>query len=577
MNLHTQKQSNIESYIRKKIELFHDSQNEELKFKEEEIELLVSSLISGDIKDLGGLIALRGFVYQYYVAISYMVDMLHPSGAWWDAVIFELLDDIVLLNETCIRFVQVKTGREDGRHKLKPSNLYDRKSQLNSWLDKLFLNIHTYQLKQKDSAYNINIDENFKVEFEIATNYPEEYDNYLEPYFTNNSYNLPTEERHEKDILPKKLESPLHIFENKDGKKIKIDTQYLENQLTPFNIDWCLQRLYINHLGWFANLEKAVKGKIQDVINEKKSTFSSAIAEYIMDRLLATVVARTHDDSPHLNKRDLIFTREELSTMFDTWKKEAVVQLYEYSKQNSLIGKFDSCVEELQESIKRNWEGETQKALLDRLDWIYLHLLERFKNDSDSHVYEKFLNRLFNMKNVNAPIHLHRTSEKQHLINSLKYMAIYLSFYTEHEFPYLGSSLLFNQGMYGDEEAKTFVTFNAQQEIEFDTAQRRILQIAQKCPETKRIQNDYYCIVIDAKENIDSSDPVGALFGITANSNEKKITDIPPNIRFIDPKQFKTLMHSLEKNSKQVDFQNEALFNMWNQTIEQPTMGDDTK
>ncbi|MEM5673128.1 dsDNA nuclease domain-containing protein [Bacillus cereus] len=56
--------------------------------------------------------AIRGFVYQYYVAAKYLIDMLFSKTAWWDKVIFELLDDIALCGDKKIRFIQVKTKRE---------------------------------------------------------------------------------------------------------------------------------------------------------------------------------------------------------------------------------------------------------------------------------------------------------------------------------------------------------------------------------------------------------------------------------------------------------------------------------
>ncbi|QWI19369.1 DUF4297 domain-containing protein [Bacillus wiedmannii] len=577
MSLHTHKKNNAEDFIRKKIELFKDSQTEDIQFKEEDVELLISSLVNGEIKDLGGLIALRGFVYQYYVAIKYMVDMLHPSGAWWDSVIFELLDDIVLCSSTGIRFIQVKTGREDGKHKIKANDLYDRKNELNSWLDKLFLNIHAYQQRQDNPQYQLDIDENFKVQFEIACNYPDEQDNYLEPYFTNHRYSLSDEEKHEKDILLNKLENPLDIFKTKDGKKIKISTKHLKDHLTPFTTNWCLSRLYINNLGWFSELEKHIKGRIQDIVDEDSKVLSVGVSEHILEKLLALVVSRTHDDSPNLNKRDLIFTKEEIKKLFDNWKKEAETQAYQASKRTTLLGQFDVCIEELRDIIQRNWKGEIQRSVLERLDWIYSHLTDRFKASGEIDIYEKFLNRLFKMKKTSAPIQLKRSAEKQYLIKSLKYMSVYLSFYKEHRFPYQESSLLFNQGSYVNGHTQTFATFNAQKEIEFDEVKRKIVQAASSCAETQKVKDDYYCLIIDAKESIRSNNPFESISSITTTSAKKKITDIPPNINFIDPKELANIVNSLEESSGQFSFQDEHVLNVWRQTIEQPKPGDDAK
>ncbi|CUB53642.1 hypothetical protein BN2127_JRS10_02392 [Bacillus subtilis] len=289
------------------------------------------------------------------------------------------------------------------------------------------------------------------------------------------------------------------------------------------------------------------------------------------------VVSRTHDDSPSLDKKDLVFTKEEISQLFNTWRKEAVTQIYEASKQKVLLGQFDLCIEELRGIIQRNWDGETQRNVLERLDWIYSHLKERFKNAGDIDTYEKFLNRLFKMKNFNVPIHLNRTAERQYLINSLKYMSVYLSFYTEHQFPHHKSSLLFNEGSSIDGKKRTFATFNAQQEIGFDEAKRKIVQTANSCAETQKIKDDYYCIIIDAKESTRSKNPFESVLGISTTSRQKKITDIPPNINFVDPTKLTDIIISLEENSSQLSFQNEQVLNVWRETIEQHKSGDDAK
>ena len=576
MSLTSEKITNVESYVRKKVERFQ-STHEGLEIQEEDIELLISSLINGQIKDLGGLIALRGFVYQYYVTMNYMIDMLHPSGAWWDAVGFELLDDIVLLSDTGIRFVQVKTGREDGRHKIKPGDLYTRKRNLNSWLDKLFLNIPHYERHQEETGYTLNIDENYKVEFEIATNYPIEHDHYLEPYFMNSDFNLLDEKKYSKDELLERLQKPQNLYEKKGTKYVKVDTVLLANELTPFSIQWCLKRLYINSLGYFSHLEKTLKYKIQDILNENDSALSAALSESILQNLLATLVSRTHDDSPYLDKTELVFTKNELKSLFDQWKKEAQTRIYEALKQNLLIGKFTSCVEELKDSIKQNWDDEKQKEILDRLDWIYLQLIERFKHEGDIDAYEKFLNRLFEMKNQTVPISLDQTSERQYLINSLKYMSICLSFYTEHKFPYRDSSLLFKQGLYNKEDSKIFATFNAREQIELDVVKRQIVQTVKKCTETQKIQEDYYCLIIDSKETIeDETDPFASLVDISTVTSAKRITEVPPNVHFVNPKDLQKIIGSLQKHSH-LNFQDQQVRDVWNKTIGRKKAGDDTQ
>ncbi|MGC7810815.1 dsDNA nuclease domain-containing protein [Bacillus paranthracis] len=95
--------------------------------------------------EMGGITAITGFYYQFLIAIKYLIELLDEK---WDYVGIELHDDIVLGKGDLIRFVQVKTSKENVREVSEVPDLYLRKSKKikggderykvnNSWVDKL--------------------------------------------------------------------------------------------------------------------------------------------------------------------------------------------------------------------------------------------------------------------------------------------------------------------------------------------------------------------------------------------------------------------------------------------------------
>ncbi|WP_230163453.1 dsDNA nuclease domain-containing protein, partial [Peribacillus simplex] len=142
-NLHEKVGNALDEYISD----LEESEKLEVLHKKDEI---VANLMAGKFRDLGGLTAMRGFVYQYYVSMYYMMSMISPTReSWWDAVVLEYFDDITLIGEEKIRFIQVKTIREGGDKNHQANNFYTRKSldqvedpksHFNSWVEKNILN-----------------------------------------------------------------------------------------------------------------------------------------------------------------------------------------------------------------------------------------------------------------------------------------------------------------------------------------------------------------------------------------------------------------------------------------------------
>lgn len=134
----------------------------------------INNLIDTPVSERGGLVAITGFYYQMLAVIDYLIQM---NQGKWDYVSLELHDDIVVVKDKHIRFVQVKTSNSLTCQvsSTPASSIYlrsnkdieinDNKSKINckisnSWIDKLIL-----------KSKHFKKEEGFFTEFELLTNY----------------------------------------------------------------------------------------------------------------------------------------------------------------------------------------------------------------------------------------------------------------------------------------------------------------------------------------------------------------------------------------------------------------------
>ena len=115
----------------------------DISVEEFEKNQIIETLINCDYSkaEKGGIVALRGFVYQYLVTVYYMLNIVKKKIDW-DYVIYELGDDVALVKKNKICFCQVKTKMDADEvinFNIK-TDLVKRKKKLDSWIDKLFLN-----------------------------------------------------------------------------------------------------------------------------------------------------------------------------------------------------------------------------------------------------------------------------------------------------------------------------------------------------------------------------------------------------------------------------------------------------
>ncbi|RXZ77531.1 DUF4297 domain-containing protein [Paenibacillaceae bacterium] len=521
---------------------------------ENEARCAVRYLLNEDPDDLGGLIALRGFVYQYYVAIHYMVEMLHAEHAWWNEVIFEFLDDVALLGEDKIRFVQVKTVREDGQDRhLKPNTLLKRESGLDSWLDTLFLNLPEFERRQKNIQKQFNTNNEFGVQFEIATN--ASYDNKsLKCYAQNDSYQLPEDSISKEDNLVINISKP--FVKSVKVKKKVVSTQELRfTEMVGHDPEWCLDRFYLNHLGCMTNLKEKIVGKLSDYcrrnlaylnnfthtgIIQGKSRLSGDgllydyVARKVFKQLLLRVIERTHkDDLP--DKMLLVFNKSELVQLIQDWQQKAMMEIQKDVEQAVQRGHFVKCFEELREEIDTSWNASLKVDLLNTLGWMY-NALEHEVLNGNPYVYEQFLNRLFYLNNSQLPT-MQRMKDEFYLKESLKYMIICLAFYPDRNFVFSDAQLLFKQGKQGEEAWNLFTMYNAREKETYAQALRKIISRSKDCLFTQSLQQTYYCFVTheDKTQTLSvENDPFASLIPITHNhdNDESEIVEQPQNIKF---------------------------------------------
>lgn len=520
---------------------------------DDEVRCAVRYLLYEDPDDLGGLTALRGFVYQYYVAIYYMVEMLHAEHAWWNEVIFELLDDIAILGEKRIRFVQVKTVREDGQDRhLKPSTMTKRENGLNSWLDNLFANLPEFERRQENIQKRCCVSQEFEVQFEIATNAP--YDNKaLKVYAQNDAYQLVKGRDMEEDSLEKNLKEPcIKTIKNKGEAATK--QTLLFSDFVGKEPEWCLERFYLNHLGSMINLKEKIVGKLSDVCKRSQAVphnFNDTdvagenrlsgdgllydyIARKVFKQLLLRVIERTHrDDLP--NKLLLVFNKSEIASWIQDWQQKALVEIQQDVDQTVLRKKFVKCFEEIREEIDSSWNTVLKVDLVNTLGWMF-DSLEHEASNGNPYVYEQFLNRLFYMNNSLLPA-LQRMKDEVFLKESLKFMMVCLAFYPDRNFLFQDAQFLFKQGRQGEEEWIVFSMYNAREKDTFSQALGKIINRSKECTLSQRLQQSYYCFVTheDKTQSIAViNDPFASLITITHNHevDESEITEQPQYIQF---------------------------------------------
>lgn len=522
----------IESNLLEKIDRFQSNSGESLTL--EERQQVIYWLLEGKKIDLSGVTAIRGFIYQYYVAIYYMIEML-SEDTWWTEVVFELLDDIALVGAGKLRFVQVKTVREGGvDNHLIPSNLYSRKEEGLCWLDKLFL-LNTRYLELEGSVLSNNgkIIENFDVQFEIATNAL--YDKkVLASYGKNDEFGSLTLHK-EDDFAERLMEKFSKTIEHRGIKFILDQTLYDD---VEHGVEWYLDKFYLNHLGSFSELEKQIIHKLSCVLENKYGNLQPFISAMVFQKLLSRVVDMTHRDD-QLDKSSFIFKEETVKEWVTELANESHLLFYEQVKENLLKFTFERLFKEARDKVK-NGEGGTllKHEIIYVLNWIEDEFQTQVEQ-GNIYIYEQFLNRLFDLRYSQAPFFLDSASDQALLVKNLIQIALSLVCYSDKRLIFNESRLFFKEASEGSSIRDTFTMYNAREQESYDTAVRKVMSAVAECSYSQIVKGEYFCFITHAKRvKFSQQEHWSVLVPITSISRdgeqdeELSVTDRNLNIKF---------------------------------------------
>lgn len=517
----------IKKIISEKVDRWLD-QEQEVENTESEINLekqIIEQILLDrklDESDLGGLKALRGFMYQYYVAIFYMVEMCYENK--WDKVVFELLDDIAAINieEEKIRYIQVKTKREDNQVRTLEINkdLVKRKKGLDSWIDKLFNNP-----KKMQEVGEVFI----KQEFELATN--EKGEEAVKKYYDNAKYDLINVDDRDKILLRMKKEAL-----DGEGKGIGWTEKELKQNLKNFRIRN------------FKDSSEFKQAIISNIAAKQGNNIDSipeytALATYAFNELLLEVMSRTFDDSKADNRGDLVFDKEQVKKIIEDGLEKGRREIFSFIKKDNIRMYFQEIFSQLEKEIQGKWAGEVKEKLLQTLNHIREQLIAH--DEIDEYTYQKFLSRVFELRENKYFMMLEDIQGKSKVMNVIYYLAfleeLILSEDNEKRSKLVldNSDFLFDEGETVPKDEFNISICNMQNKLNMQEAMYYISEKSSKCPQANIINHNYYCIVEDIKKanNKFFNDDIPKTIVDDSENKRQSIMDMVNNIKFINAKE----------------------------------------
>ncbi|RTX72866.1 DUF4297 domain-containing protein [Mammaliicoccus sciuri] len=519
----------------KKLKMYQDISGEDFEGIEEED--IIDKLMEGNFEDLGGLTAIRGFMYQYYVTMYYILKMVQdPKNSWWDKVVVEYFDDVALLSNDKIRFIQVKTIREHSSKKLLPKDIYSRSrkksvdseyNHFNSWIEKLFKSYDVFIGKNQSSLIYSYFEEIpfINPEFELVSNTPHNSLNDLEEFTLNTSFKANFSEN---NILKKKLEIPVEY----KGENIPFSKVFSKP------VDFYLERLYINKLGSFESLKSTIEGIIEDIIGIEHPIKKTIIGE-IFSNLLSEIAKRTYRDDPEIDKSDLVFKREDVKRLIYTWSESLKDSTASYLEDESLLKTIKYLLEALRSEFQDEFKSNQMlvNEILETIDWFSTEFENQFRKNSNYCLV--FLNKLFNLQKIIKFEQFNNDKDKQHIKRSLAYIIRCLVFYPSKKVEFQNSQLLFHTGEIENEKL-LFTIYNARNRTGTEIVKNTIVSALQQCEYGSNINQDLFSLIIDEKKEKQTdknktSERLAARFTVAKiERDEISIIDPPENLKFIN-------------------------------------------
>lgn len=356
MKLDATKYDLIEKYFdfKNQFEELEEHPNDEIyqrNFKGKSSEEIQSFLIDNEIGETGGITALSGFYFQFLVTIEYIIELLENK---WDFLIMEHRDDVVVGNNECIRFIQVKSSQYPSviASKKPASDLYNRKSKegkiyANSWIDKLIINSKKF--------YKEN---NIRTEFQLYSNYqilraPQGMN--VEIYSDNSNYNI--QSSLVMDELFKKLNNEIY---KKDDQILNFEDECGES------LESLLKRLYVYCGRTFAEIDKYERylcHKLGEVILKDYVPINDAENITISKSNLKLLIGELFEKCTHRDQVDsLVITKESIHGVI-----EKLITNITESADRSLVSLSTSrLIKEVTEYWMREFDDMNVSAELKR-------------------------------------------------------------------------------------------------------------------------------------------------------------------------------------------------------------------
>lgn len=561
----------LKARIGDRLEVFvnelEDTEREEILRRKEEI---LTKLMVGKFKDLGGLTAMRGFVYQYYVAMYYMVSMICPTReTWWDAVILEYFDDVTLIGKEKIRFIQVKTIKEDGIKNHKPNNFYTRKQltvvddnrkHFNSWVEKNILNYDFFL----ESTINQDGDmDSYIPQFEIVTNTLKSSLTKLEKYTDNFDFEIldtlneeqeTVEAIGNEDVLKKEIQKPINILGYKFEEYSKED------------LDYYLKKLYINKLGVTSELRLDIVNMLEEYV-AITDIRSESITQHIFEKMFEFVISNSHEDTEYkIEKNRLIITDVEIKVLVEEWLVEAKELISEKAYYDSAWGVFKEVLSELESEFREQFSNiHLKEEMLNQLRWLNVHITSNNKDDSTYCV--TILNQIFNANNNVSMWNYDNSDTKGHLKDSLRFIVYFMIFFEDHSEVYQNAKMLFHEGKSELIDNILFTIYHARYELNKLTSIEKIRTSLNSCQVSRQITFDLYCLVVGAKKDMENTKEaeLANSFKVAKPINTvHKITDIPSHMQFVDGSKIEDFIEVFKDEGLSLNsFKEDRLLKAW--------------
>ncbi|PFR44870.1 dsDNA nuclease domain-containing protein [Bacillus thuringiensis] len=572
--------------LEKKLEQYLLENGESAEFDQHQKEKFVENLLSGRTIDLSGVTAIRGFVYQYYVAAKYLIDMLFSKTVWWDKVVFELLDDIALCGDKKIRFIQVKTKRESNlSNTLTLSELNNRDKKKGSWLDKLFLlNLHIIDMDTSKLIRDDEFIDKYELEFEIATN--NQYNKQIAVYERDDNFYSEVDTDDYKDLIDSMTKKPLNwniIYKN---QKFNFSNNSYNDSVK--NIQWYLEKFRVKRYGDIIALRKSIIDNITSNTRGTKGEYHEYKSGLILNKVLMKIVEKTCQDDENVSETSFVFDKTEFREIFDGFCERADLEAVEETTTDNLHKKFTHYFDNIYASFDSGiWNPFLKQELLTTMVEVKEYFLQKIKDQSDPYIYHRFLNRLFNLKNLNYSMPFNDMDDDLRVRDALKALIYCLVFYKQKLYTPKEANLLLARGTDENGEFKIFSVYNHRKSGDRDVAIKFVRASAMECSVSKEFNHDYYCLIADctpkrksSRRGIKRQDSIYTSVIDPQIQNEQvnmedvvkeiEITDVLENIKFLPLEEIEEYFNSIEEDEEMEDigtFRTAKEIEYWNEKL----------